>query len=373
MGGFVLELQRQRPAVAADQPDGHRDHVRQLARLPRRGQAVLLEAEGVGARVRVVAAARGDVRRAGLRVPAFEGVEPGRQRAAGVGVGDGLCEVVAGHGLAVVALEVQRHAAREAVAADQRLHHPRHLGALFVDRGGVEVVDLDVLIGPHRVCHRARVLRELRRTQALHIADALDGAGRGRAGHVHRELLIAEDRQALLQRQLEPVAAGDAVAGPVVEVLVADDALDADVVVVGGRRRAGQHELGVEDVQPLVLHRAHVEVADRDDHETLEIQRQRKARLVPDDGRHQRIHRVFGLAEVLALDVHLEQVLPAAARADLLAPHRQVAGHQREQVARLGERVVPLGEVAAAVQIALLDEVAVGQQHWDTAPCRRAA
>ena len=41
------------------------------------------------------------------------------------------------------------------------------------------------------------------------------------ARQVLAELLVAEDRQAFLQAQLEPVAAGHAVAGPVVEVLVA--------------------------------------------------------------------------------------------------------------------------------------------------------
>jgi hypothetical protein len=43
---------------------------------------------------------------------------------------------------------------------------------------------------------------------------------------VARELLVAEHREAFLQRQLEPVAAGHAIAGPVVEVLVPDDAFD---------------------------------------------------------------------------------------------------------------------------------------------------
>src|SRR3712207_6858280 len=47
-------------------------------------------------------------------------------------------------------------------------------------------------------------------------SDPLHG-GRALVG---REGLVAEDGEALLQAQLEPVAAGDAVAGPVVEVLV---------------------------------------------------------------------------------------------------------------------------------------------------------
>jgi hypothetical protein len=44
--------------------------------------------------------------------------------------------------------------------------------------------------------------------------------------HVAGELLVAEDGQPFLQAELEPVAAGDAVAGPVVEIFVRDDRLD---------------------------------------------------------------------------------------------------------------------------------------------------
>ena len=78
---------------------------------------------------------------------------------------------------------------------------------------------------------RAGILGELVGAQRAHVADALD---RARA-LIGGEFLVAEDRQPLLQAELEPVAAGDAVAGPVVEVFVGDDRLDAGEVVVGRR------------------------------------------------------------------------------------------------------------------------------------------
>ena len=109
-----------------------------------------------------------------------------------------------------------------------------------------------------------------------------------------REALVAEDRQALLQAQLEPVAAGDPVAGPVVEILVGDDALDALVVHVGGGRRVGQQERGVEDVQPLVLHGPEVEVAHGDDHEQVEVVLAAEGLLVPLHRALQRVHGVGG-------------------------------------------------------------------------------
>ena len=67
--------------------------------------------------------------------------------------------------------------------------------------------------------------------------------------------------------------------------------------------------------KPLVLHRAHVEVLDRAiDHEAFEVQRQAEARFVPDHRGHQRLHCVFGLAEVARAHVDLQQVVPAGAR-----------------------------------------------------------
>lgn len=49
--------------------------------------------------------------------------------------------------------------------------------------------------------HGARVLPELRVAQGGHFADTLHG-GAVVVGH---ELILAEDREALLERQLEPV------------------------------------------------------------------------------------------------------------------------------------------------------------------------
>src|SRR3546814_2668373 len=115
--------------------------------------------------------------------------------------------------------------------------------SLLVDGAGVEVVDLDVGVGPHRMRGRAGILGKLYGAQQPDIGDALDAA----VVHIGRELLVAEHRQAFLQRQLEPVAAGDAVAGPVVEIFVRDDALDALEVGVGSGRRVRQDELRSEE------------------------------------------------------------------------------------------------------------------------------
>ena len=121
------------------------------------------------------------------------------------------------------------HAFAEQLRPDQGVKHPHHLGALFVDGRGVEVVDLAIELGPHRMGERAGVLGELVRAQAAHVVDA----GYDARALVGGELLLAIDREPFLQAELKPVAAGDAVAGPVVEILVGDDGLDGFEVVVG--------------------------------------------------------------------------------------------------------------------------------------------
>ena len=212
--------------------------------------------------------------------------------------------------------------------------------------------------------HGACIFGELRGAQHAYVFDTFDGAGRRVGAQVHAEFLVAEDRQAFFQAQLEPVAAGDAVAAPVMEVFVAHHTFDVGKVHVRGSGLAGQHELGVEDVQALVLHRAHVEVAGGDDHETFQVQRQAEAGFVPGHRRHQRIHRMFGLIEVTRAHVDLQQVLLAVACGDALLACHQLAGHEGEQVGGFFVRIHPLGEVAAIFEVTAVHQVAVAQQHW---------
>jgi len=74
---------------------------------------------------------------------------------------EALHEMLDGRRLAVVAGEIKIHSLAELVRAEQRLEHPHHLGALLVDRGGVEIVDLVIERRPHRMGERSRILDEL--------------------------------------------------------------------------------------------------------------------------------------------------------------------------------------------------------------------
>ena len=105
-------------------------------------------------------------------MPACEYQRMNCARSRPLDVGEALHELLDGRGLAVVALEIEVHALAEQLRPEQRLDHAHHLGALFVDGRRVEVVDLAIELGPHRMGEGAGVLDELMRAQAAHVADA---------------------------------------------------------------------------------------------------------------------------------------------------------------------------------------------------------
>mmetsp|Transcript_7949 Transcript_7949/g.20222 ORF Transcript_7949/g.20222 Transcript_7949/m.20222 type:complete len:521 (-) Transcript_7949:649-2211(-) len=273
-GAADLQVERHVLAVGAEQSHGDRDEHRLAAGGLLARQAVRL----VGGRV---GAYDGEGRRAGLAVPLGQVLQWEV-----VGVSHGGEEVVAGDRLPIVALKVEVHALAEALLAQHGLIQPDHLRTLLIDRDRVEVLHLHVAIGAHGVRHRARVLAELRGAQA---DDVLDALHRPRV-EVRRELLVAEHGEPLLERELEPVAAGHAVASPVVEVLVADDALDAAVVRVGGGGWGRQHQPGVENVERLVLHGAHVEVVHSHNVEEVKVVLEPEDVLVPLHGMLEALH-----------------------------------------------------------------------------------
>ncbi len=211
---------------------------------------------------------------------------------------------------------------------------------------------------------RACVLGELVRLEHPDIGDALHG----RRALVGGELLVAEDGQAFLEAELEPVAAGDAVAGPVVEVLVGNDALDGLEVAVGGGLGARQHQAVVEDVETLVLHRPHVEVGDGDDHEDVEIVFEAEALLVPLHRALQAVHGPAAAVLLAGLDIDPEVDDAARARLEGVLDDAEIAADQGEQIARLRKGVVPDGEVA----LRSLDLAAARRDcRWRAAPARR--
>ncbi len=313
----------------------------------------MAECQAVGFCGGVVLLTDGQSRRARLAVPAFELRQVGT-----IGVFHRLDEIINGHRLAIVPLEVEIAAFAEALLTQQRLDHAHHFSALLVNGQGVEVGDLDEGFRAHRVGHRAGILGELVSTQVGHILDALDG----RRVHVSGELRIAEHGEAFLERQLEPVAASHAVTGPVMEVFMGDDRLDALVCSIGGRFSARQHSAGVEDVEPLVFHCAHVEVVDRDDHEDVQVVLATVGLFVPLHRFLQAVHGVLAFVDVFRLDIDAQRHVATAHGGEAVLDAPEVTGDQGEQIRGFLEGIFPSRPMTPIVFFAAGDRVAVGEK-----------
>ena len=154
----IGEHKRQIASVAAHEPDRERNHHGLLVRLAGRRRDRLNHVQAISPRARIMAAGGNDLGGAGLRVPQHE------LREVGAGdVGEALHELLDRRRFAVVTDEIEVHPLAELLGSEQGPDHADELGALLVDRGGIEVVDLMIERGAHRMGERAGVLDELMR------------------------------------------------------------------------------------------------------------------------------------------------------------------------------------------------------------------
>ncbi len=150
-----------------------------------------------------------------------------------------------------------------------------------------------------------------------------------------------------------------------------DNALDIGVVRIGRGFRVGQHEFVVEDVETLVLHRAHVEIGHGDDHEDIEVVFTAEAFLIPFHRALQCIHGI-GRARLLAmLDIDLQRHFAAGKGGERVFHHAEIAGDKRKEIAGFRVRIEPGCKVAAFIVIAAAEEIAVRQQQRIAPPSRR--
>ncbi len=200
----------------------------------------------------------------------------------------------------------------------------------------------------------AAILWELAGAQGDDVFDPLHRL----RSHVGGELGVAEHRQPFLEAQLEPVAAGDAVAGPVVEILMGDDRLDAFEIGIRGGLRRSQNAGGVENIQPLVFHRAHVEVIDGNDVEQVKVVFQTIDVLVPLHGLLQRLHAEGAFALIPRTDPDVQLHVLAGLGGKTAWVVHQIARHQCKQIGRFRPGIVPFGPAFARTC-----RIAVGQHH----------
>ena len=359
--GFTGQMERKVFSFRADEPHGQRDVQRCLLRLPRRRRGGLRNRQLIGLVQRRVAAGHHEVRRAGLIIPALE-----LRQVPARGFRHGIEEVLHRRGPAVIVAEIDVHPGTEGILTDNGLQHTDNFRSLLVYGSRVEVVDLDIACRAHRMGQRARIFRELVRAQRLYVGNAFH---RARA-HVGREFLVTEDRQTLLQAQLEPVAAGYAIAAPIVEILMRDDGFHIGEIHIGRGVGANQDVLVVEDVETLVLHRPHVEIRHGNDIEDIEVILAAERVLIPLHGSFERVHGVGSAVFLAVLHIDTQRHLAAGPGGKAVGHMGQVARHHGKEIGRLGMRVMPDSEMTAALKRAALHAIAIGQQH--RAGCRVA-
>ena len=133
----------------------------------------------------------------------------------------------------------------------------------------------------------------------------------------------------------------------------------------------GQDHVGVEDVEALVFHRSEIEIAYGHDVEDGQIIFAGVNILVPFHRKFQRFHCVMGFGKVSFRHPDRKFDMLAAHRGETVTICAKIACHQREQIGRLGERIIPFRPVLAALQIASAHGIAVAQQHGEGQLIRR--
>ena len=92
---------------------------------------------------------------------------------------------------------------------------------------------------------------------------------------------------------------------------MADDAFDIEVVFIRCGIGTRQHVFGVKDVKAFILHCAHVEEIDGDDHIDVEVIFEAKALLVPLHGVDEGGHRPRRAVKVATVNKQLQRHLAA--------------------------------------------------------------
>ena len=75
---------------------------------------------------------------------------------------------------------------------------------------------------------------------------------------------------------------------------------------VGGCFAIGQDQLGIKDIEALVLHGAHVEVFYCDNHENIEIVLPTESLFVPAHGTFENVHGVVTLTDIVGFGKNLQ-------------------------------------------------------------------
>ena len=203
--------------------------------LARRGRRDLGEAQLIGTIGEMVA--HGHDGRAGLAVPKFELAEilPSD-------IGEHGQPIFNRAGLPIMAGEIKVQCLFIRRIAHQQFEHTDQFCAFLIDGGCIKIIDLHKALRPNGMGQGAAVFAKLSSTQGGDIFNASHLC----APHIGAELLVAKHSQPFFEAQLEPVTAGDTIAGPIMEIFMGDDGFDPFEIAVQCGFGTGQNCGGIE-------------------------------------------------------------------------------------------------------------------------------
>ena len=163
--------------------------------------------------------------------------------------------------------------------------------------------------------------------------------------------MIAIDCQTFFETKLEPVAAGDTVPGPVMEIFMRDHRLNTCIVGIGCGLRVGQHIFVVEDVKPLILHRAHIEIGHGNDVEDVKIIFAPELLFVPAHRAFQCIHRIECAAFLAMFDIDRQIDRTPRLRGEMIFHDAKRSGNKREEIGWFRMWILPNGEMPVRLTV----------------------
>ena len=102
------------------------------------------------------------------------------------------------------------------------------------------------------------------------------------------------------------------------KIFMRDDSVDDLKISVGRGVLVGEQVARVENIQPLVFHRTHVEVVCRVDHEPIQIVLPTIGRFVPAHRSFQAIHGPGAARQIRARRINFEQHIAARRRDEMV-------------------------------------------------------
>ena len=102
-----------------------------------------------------------------------------------------------------------------------------------------------------------------------------------------------------------------------------------------------QNTGSIKDIQPLVLHRSHIEVIDGNNHKNIKIVLSAVFLLIPAHGAFKRFHRMTTLVDILVFDKYLKLNRTSSHSGKGIIQANKVSRNKRKQVAGLHKWVFP--------------------------------